>query len=261
MMKVSYFRKPAFTGSMIVAFATYFGVFSIFFLVALYLQIVLGYSAYRIATLFVPMAVTMIVASAFAGRWVARSGPRLPVAIGCFAAGIGVLLTELALSGEVTYAFLMLSLTLAGIGFGIAVVPITSVALSVLPARHSGMAASATTTSREVGTVLGVAVLGSLFNQKMIDFITERLIQLEIPDEFRQIIITGVLTGQVPAGAGQTAEAAEQQYGPIVAKVITAAYDAVHSGVSFSLLVAALVILFSGLVAYTTFSTKRLQME
>jgi EmrB/QacA subfamily drug resistance transporter len=261
MLKVDYFRRPAFTGSMIVAFATYFGVFSIFFLVALYLQIVLGYSAYHIATLFVPMAVTMIISSAFAGRWVARSGPRLPVAVGCFAAGIGVLLTEFALAGEVTYAFLMLSLTLAGIGFGIAVVPITSVALSVLPAKHSGMAASATTTSREVGTVLGVAVLGSLFNQRMIDFITERLIQLEIPEEFRQTVITGVLTGQVPSGGGQSAEAAEEMYGPIVAKVIGAAYDAVHSGVNFSLLVAGFVILFSGLVAYATFSTKRLEVE
>jgi EmrB/QacA subfamily drug resistance transporter len=256
MLKIDYFRKPAFSGSMTVAFAAYFGVFSIFFLTALYLQVVLGYTAFRIATLFVPMAVSMIVASALAGAWVAQRGPRLPVAVGCLAAGAGVLLTDLALVGDVTYLPLVLSLTLAGIGFGIAVVPITSVALSALPAKHSGMAASATTTSREVGTVVGVAALGSLFNTRLIDFLTERLIQLEVPEQFRKIVIDAVLTGQVQ-GAG----AAEDQYGPIVAKVISAAYDAVHSGVSFSLIVAGCVILASGIVAWFTFSPERLAID
>jgi EmrB/QacA subfamily drug resistance transporter len=256
MLKVDYFKKPAFSGSLFVAFATYFGVFSIFFLTALYLLVVVGYSAFRIATLFVPMALAMILASGFAGIWVARSGPRLPVAVGCFAAGIGVLFTQLALAGEVTFTPLILALTLTGAGFGIAVVPITSVALSVIPARHSGMAASATTTSREVGTVIGVAALGSLFNTKLIDFLTQRLIQLEVPEEFRSIVINAVLTGQFSG-----AEDAEKTYGPIVAKVVTAAYDAVHSGVSFALLVAGGVILLSGLVAWLTFSPRRLELD
>jgi EmrB/QacA subfamily drug resistance transporter len=257
MLKVEYFKKPAFSGSLFVAFAAYFGVFSIFFLTALYLQIVVGYSAFRIATLFVPMALAMILASAFAGAWVARSGPRLPVAVGCFVAGVGVLFTQLALAGEVTFTPLILALTLTGAGFGIVVVPITSVALSVIPARHSGMAASATTTSREVGTVIGVAALGSLFNTRLIEFLTERLIQLEVPEEFRSIVIDAVLTGQFSTGA----EEAEKTYGPIVAKVVGAAYDAVHSGVSFALLVAGCVILLSGLVAWLTFSPRRLELE
>jgi EmrB/QacA subfamily drug resistance transporter len=257
MLDVRYFRKPPFSGSLGVAFAAYFGVFSIFFLTALYLQMVVGYSAYRIATLFIPMAIAMIVASAYAGRWVARVGPQVPVAVGCLCAGAGVLLTDLALRGDVAFAPLAFSLTLAGIGFGIAVVPITSVALSIVPAEHSGMAASATTTSREVGTVVGVAVLGSLFNTQLTSYLTERLIQLEVPERFRAVVITAVTTGQV-AGGGQGAAASEQQYGPIVAKVIGAAYDATHSGVSISLIVAGSVILGSGIVAWVTFAPGRM---
>jgi hypothetical protein len=174
------------------------------------------------------------------------------------AAGAGVLFTDLALRGSgASYVPLMLSLTLAGIGFGIAVVPITSVALSILPARHSGMAASATTTSREVGTVVGVAALGSLFNTQLTHFLTERLIQLQVPEQFRELVITAVLTGQVAGGSAE----AEAQYGPIVAKVISAAYDAVHSGVSISLLVAGCVIIVSGLVAWLTFAPKTLSLD
>lgn len=257
MVDMRYMRKPAFGGSLAIAFATYFGVFSIFFLTALYLQVVLGYTAYRTAALFVPMAVGMIVASAIAGRWVAESGPRTPVAVGCFCAGAGVLFTDLSLSADtVTYLPMVFSLLLAGVGFGIAVVPITSVALSALPARHSGMAASATTTAREVGTVIGVAALGSVFNGKLIDFLTTRLIQLEVPPDWQKFVIDAVLTGQF---SGDLAKQAEALYGDMVTKVVGAAYAAVHSGVSLSLIVAGGVILASGLVAYFTFTPARLE--
>jgi len=47
---------------------------------------------------FVPMATAMIVASLFAGRWVARSGPRMPMTVGCVLAGIGIILTEVVLT-------------------------------------------------------------------------------------------------------------------------------------------------------------------
>jgi EmrB/QacA subfamily drug resistance transporter len=253
MLDVAYLRKPAFSGSLAVAFAAYFGVFSIFFLTALYLQVVIGYSAYRTAALFVPMAVAMILASAFAGRWVAHAGPRIPVMVGCLAAGAGVLLTDVSLSGNVTFVPLALSLMLAGLGFGIAVVPVTSVALSVVPPEHSGMAASATTTSREAGSVVGVAVLGSLFNGRLTADLTERLTHLGVPPQFRSIVITAVETGQVPSG-GKGAAGAEQVYGPIVAKVIGAAYGAFHTGLSVSLIVAGGVILASGIVAGFTFA-------
>ena len=261
MLEVAYFKRLPFSGSLVVAFATYFGVFSIFFLTALYLQIVLAYSAFRTAALFVPMAVGMIIASSFAGKWVAARGPRIPVAFGCLAAGAGVILTDVALLGTVTYAPLMLSMALSGIGFGIAVVPITSVALSSLPARHSGMAASATTTAREVGTVLGVAALGSLFSSQLSVYLTARLTEQGVPMEFQGLIKEYILTGSVPPGMETFINAAEQAYGPQVEAAKQAAFDAVHHGVSISLLVAGCVILVSGVIAWFTFSPKNATVE
>ncbi len=256
-LDMSYLRRAPFSGSLAVAFATYFGIFSIFFLTALYLQIVVGYSAYRTAGLFGPMAVAMIVASAFAGRWVARVGPRVPVAVGCTAAGLGVLLTDWALAGSVSFVVLALTLTLAGAGFGTAVVPVTSVALSVVPASHSGMAASATTTSRQVGSVLGIAVLGSLFNGRLTSDLTERLTQLDVPAPFQTVVIDAVKTGAAPRG-GEQATGAEAAYGSIVARVIDAAYQAFYTGLSISLIVAGAVILASGVVAAVTFGHGRM---
>ena len=250
-LDLRYLRRPAFTGALSVGFAAYFGVFSIFFFTALYLQVVVGYSAYRTAALFVPMAAAMIVSSAMAGRWVARAGPRLPMAAGCLAAGAGVLLTDVALRGTVSFGPLAAALTLAGLGFGAAVVPVTSIALAVVPAEHSGMAAGATTTSRELGAVVGVAVLGSLVNGHLTTDLATRLAHLGVPRAFQDVVITAVETGQVPRGSRGVA-AAEQAFGPIVARVVDAAFGAFRTGLGISLTVAGAVILASGAIAWFT---------
>ena len=256
LLDMGYLRIPAFSGSLAVAFAAYFGVFSIFFLTALYLQMVIGYSAYRTAALFAPMALGLIISSALAGLWVSRSGPRIPVTVGSLAAGVGVVLADVALRGPVSFGWLAGALALAGIGFGIVIVPVTTVALGVVPAAHSGMAASATTTSREVGTVIGVAALGALFNGRLTSELTRRLTQLDIPANLQQTVITAVETGQVPQG-GTGAASAQQQYGDIVAKVIDATYQAVHTGVTISLAAAACFMLAGGLVAWLTFGSPK----
>ena len=221
------------------------------------MQEVVGYSAYRVALLFVPMAVAMILASVFTGRWVGRVGPRLPMGVGCMAAGAGVLLACLALQGQIHFTALAAALTLAGLGFGIAVVPITSVVLAVIPPAHSGMAASATTTSRELGSVVGVAVLGSLVNGNLTVGLAHRLAELGIPAGAQQIVITAVETGKIPSGGAGGAAGAEKTYGSIVTKVIDAAYGAFHTGLNVSLIVAGVVILAAGLVAWSTLAPMR----
>jgi predicted MFS family arabinose efflux permease len=272
MLEMRYFRRAPFSGSLTVAFAAYFGVFSIFFLTAIYLQVVAHYSALRLAVLFVPMAACMIISSSLAGKWVAGRGAQAPVTMGCMAAGMGVIFTEMALSREPNFAFLVLALVVAGIGFGVAVVPITTVALSALPSKHSGMAASATTTTREVGTVLGVAVLGSIFNNKLLTYLTAKLTELQVPAAMHQSVKDAVLLGKIPGGfdmysavvKAPTREAALAEVAKftdpnqhLIAKGIAdatdAALSAVGNGVSWSLWVAGGVIIASGFVAYFTF--------
>jgi EmrB/QacA subfamily drug resistance transporter len=249
-LDVRYLRRPSFSGALVVAFGAYFGIFSIFFFTALYLQVVVGYSGYRIAGVFAPMAAAMIVSSLVAGRWVSHTNARLPMTVGCLAAGLGILLTDVALRGQANFGSVAVSLTLAGIGFGVAVVPVTSVALAVVPAEHSGMAASATMTSRELGTVLGVAVLGSLVNSHLTGDLTRRLVDLGVPAPFQKVVITAVETGQVPGGS--QAAGAQQAFGPIVAKVIDAAFGAFRAGLSIALIISGVMLLGAGLVAWLT---------
>ena len=126
--------------------------------------------------------------------------------MGCAAAALGIVLADAALRGQQP-GFLALAapLMLAGLGFGIVVVPATSVALATVPPEQSGMAAAATTTSRELGTLLGVAVLGSLVNGQLASGLSQRLASLGVPAAFRGLVINGVETGQVPKGSTASA--------------------------------------------------------
>jgi hypothetical protein len=232
MLELKYLRRPGFVGPLVVTFTIYFGVFSIFFFTALYLQSVVGYSGFRIAVQFLPMAAAMVVGSLLTGRWVARSGPRDPMVVGCLLAAAGTLLTQHYLGGADPFGPLLLALTVAGAGFGIAVVPVTAAVLGLVPAERSGMAASMSNTSRQLGAVFGTAILGSIVYGRLLTDLTNRLNQLAVPEVFHRLVIDAVVTGQVTGGNADSAAAA---YGPIVGQVIAAAGASFRAGLSAAL--------------------------
>jgi MFS family permease len=178
MLNPRYLKPPMVKVALFAAFAVYFGVFAIFFLTALYLDIALQFSGWKLAGMFAPMALAIVVGGLLAGPWVARLGSRQPMIAGCALAAGGIALARVEITrlplpqhGDVsTTQFLILAfaLALAGLGFGVTVVPLTSAVLSNIPARHSGIAASATNTARQLGAVVGVAALGAIVNARLV---------------------------------------------------------------------------------------------
>jgi EmrB/QacA subfamily drug resistance transporter len=252
MLDLSLFRKGPFAGSNFVAFAAYFGTFSIFFFTALYLQVVAGASAFQTAIDFLPMAAGLIIASALTGPWVARIGPRLPMTIGSVLAGTGILLSGAVLSPHVDFATLAWVLPIAGIGLGAVLVPVTSVPLTIVPPERSGMAASCTNTSREMGAVFGVAVLGSVVNAKLTGDLAMRLKQIGVPPSFQSLVQHAIATGGESGGAASSAEHSKNAVvARIATKVVQAAYDAFGSGLHEALVISGCLILVGALVAAT----------
>jgi EmrB/QacA subfamily drug resistance transporter len=252
LLELRYFRNGAFAASNVVAFTTYFGVFSIFFFVALYLQLLANQSPFGTALDFVPMTVAMIGASVATGYWVARRGPRVPMTVGCLLAATGILVVDRLLGPNVGFAQLGWSLPIAGAGFGIALVPVTSAALSSVPEARSGMAAAATNTSRELGAVFGVAVLGALVNAQLTSNLKLRLHALGIPASFDAIVIHAVTHGTAPSNAQQAAKInpAAAAAPELVAKVLHAAERAFYSGLHLALLISAALLFAGAVVAF-----------
>jgi EmrB/QacA subfamily drug resistance transporter len=259
-LNVRYFKRAAFAGSSIIAFTVYFGTFAIFFMVALYLQVVASSSPLSLALNFIPLAVGMVAASLFTGRWVAAWGPRIPMAVGCLLAGLGILLTNVMISPHAGIAQIGWTMFLAGVGVGMAMVPVTSAALGSVPAKHSGMAASTTNTFRELGAVVGVAVLGSIVNGQLTVNLVQRLTAIGIPKSYQSLVVSAVTTGTYQGGA-KSAVAKDPAITHIVDEVVSAAYGAFGRGLNISLNIAAGLLFASAVLALASVYGRRLHLE
>ena len=206
LLDLKYLRVPRFLVANTVAFCAYFATFAVFFFTALYLEEVVGDSGYQIALVFLPMTTLMIVASVLAGRWTSAAGPRWSIVVGCLLFSAGLLLTTFTLSPDPPYAPLALALALTGIGIGTTVVPITSSALSAVPPERSGMAASATNTSREIGAPASRS-WARWSTRNCTPASSSRLGHLGIPANFQLIVINAIETGTVPSSGRATGPA------------------------------------------------------
>jgi EmrB/QacA subfamily drug resistance transporter len=252
LLDLKFLRVPRFLVANIVAFCAYFATFAVFFFTALYLEEVAGYTGYQIALVFLPMMILLAAAALLAARWTVAIGARATIFTGCLVFALGLLLTSFTINPHPGYLALAAALSVTGIGVGGTVVPATASALSAVPPERSGMAASTTNTSREIGAVTGVAVLGALVSAKLSADIIARLQALGLPKSIQQIVINGVETGLVPSsgktqGAGGAAGAGQ---GKLVQEVIQAAYSAFQSGLHAALYLSAVLVLLAGIFSF-----------
>ncbi len=246
-VRLEFFHNPTFAAANVVAFATNLSVFSVFFFTALYLQLISNFTGNQIALVFTSLAVAMIVAGLAAGRWTARMGPKVPMVVGCGLAGLGLLLVDRQLTVTTSISALAWPLAIAGVGFGIALVTMTASVLAIVPPEQSGMAASTVNTSRELGGVFGVAVLGAVVNTQLTSGLDEKLSKLHIPLVYRKVVIDFVTTG----GNITSAENSPGVKGHtrLIARVLVAAEDSAGHGVHLALQIAAGIVLAAGVVA------------
>jgi EmrB/QacA subfamily drug resistance transporter len=249
LLDLRFLRVPRFFTANVVAFAAYFATFAVFFFTALYLVEVVGDSGYQIAEVFLPMTVLMVAASLLAGRWSTAAGPAWSLLTGCLLFSAGLLLTSLTLSPHPAYLPLAAALSVAGIGVGTTVVPTTSSALSAVPPERSGMAASTANTSREIGAVTGVAVLGALVSSQLHQNLVSRMSALGVPKLDQTVVINAIETGLVPSsrnasGAGAGYNSKEVQ------EVINAAYSAFQTGLHAALYLSAILVLIAGVLSF-----------
>ena len=246
-LRLEFLRNPTFAAANVVAFATNLAVFSVFFFTALYLQLISNFSGYQIALVFTSLAVAMIVAGPLAGRWTARVGPKVPMVIGCLLAGVGLLLVDQQLTASTSVAALTWPLAIAGLGFGIALVTMTQAVLTIVRPEQSGMAASTVNTSRELGGVFGVAVLGAVVNAQLTSGLNEKLVRLHIPLVYRNVVIQFVTTGGNITSAENSPGVKGHE--KLIAKVLVAAEGSAGHGVHLALEIAGGIVLAAAVVA------------
>jgi EmrB/QacA subfamily drug resistance transporter len=244
LLPLGFFRNPAYAMANIVAFATNFALYAVFVFTALYLRLVAGFSTWRIAVLFIPLAAALAVASVLFGHPTAHVR-RWPMVAGCVVAGGGMLLVDHLLTPDVSLGPLAGALLVVGVGFGAVLVTVTASALALVPAARSGMAASTVNASRELGGVMGVAILGAAISGHLTSSLDRRLSSLGVPSGFHGAIVSAVTHGQAPTGSSSAALG-----GPGLARQLAdAARSGYGDGMHTCMAIAAAVLLIAGLAA------------
>ncbi|MDT0549234.1 DHA2 family efflux MFS transporter permease subunit [Streptomyces lonegramiae] len=163
LLDVRVFRLPGVSAGSLIITAESIAMFGFFFLGLQYLQQILGYSPIRSGLALVSMALGAILFSPVAPGFAKRYGMRAVMGLGMalIAAGLGVLAATV--DGGGLWPFLA-STTLLGAGIAFAATPATEAIVAALPPEKQGVASALNDLTRELGGVLGIAVLGSVFN-------------------------------------------------------------------------------------------------
>jgi EmrB/QacA subfamily drug resistance transporter len=161
LLDIRFFRSPPFAGATALATVVFFVFAGFLFLNTLYLQQVRGQSPLEAGAWTLPLTIVLAVVSPLAGRFVGRHGPRLPVVAAgiAFAAG-GAVLAQV--TPGYPFGYLVLAYVLLGIAFGLVNPAITNGAVAGMPRSQAGVASATASVCRQVGSALGVALIGAI---------------------------------------------------------------------------------------------------
>jgi MFS family permease len=225
-----FFRSRSFLGANIVAFAISFGMFAVFFFLALYMQNILGFGPLATGVRFLPTTIVIMFAGPLAGRLSDRIGPRVPLTFGLL-----LVATSLAWQSRITvdtgFGFLVVPFILLGLGMGFTMSPMSTAAMNAVDRSKAGVASGTLSMTRMVGGTFGVAALGALVAAVGRHDLARSLPNL--PHAARERLVDSLGAGGAAAGAPGAVRDATQR----------AFVDALGTGLTiaaFSLLVAAL---------------------
>lgn len=155
-----------FSGGAIAAFGISASLYSMLLYLVLYLQDVLRYSAFGTGLRLLVLSGCVLAVSGLAGRLTSHVPVRLLIGAGLVLTGVGLLLMR-GLDASSSWTHLIAGLAVAGIGSGFVNPPLASTAVGVVAPQRAGMASGINSTFRQVGIATGIALLGTLFSNRL----------------------------------------------------------------------------------------------
>ncbi|WP_406485872.1 MFS transporter [Streptomyces phaeochromogenes] len=159
MMPLSIFASRQFTSVNLITLCVYAGLGGFFFLTALQLQIVVGYSALEAGAAMLPNTVLMLIFSSHSGELARRLGPRLPLTVGPLMSGVGMLMMLRVNSGTSYLVDIFPALLVIGAGMVVMVAPLTVTLLSSVDSENAGLASGINNAAARASGLVAVAAL------------------------------------------------------------------------------------------------------
>jgi MFS family permease len=160
MMDLKLFGDRTYSLAIITIFAALFAAYGMLLVITQYMQNVRGFSPTDAGFLLLPYSMSLMIVSLTAGKLVGVIGSRRLILLGIASqiVGFAVLIAGLQVSTVVVTA----GLIFVGAGAGLCLTPITSLAMTTVPAERAGMASGIMSAQRALGSTVGFAVLGSI---------------------------------------------------------------------------------------------------
>jgi MFS family permease len=195
------------------------GEFGAFFVLPIFLQAGLHLSAIRSGTWLLPAGIMAFVGGGIGGQLSRRYGPKYVITVGLTFEALGIWLYFFAFSGSTSFGALLPALVLHGIGIGFATSQLTNVVLSDIPPQKAGSASGAAGMVRQVGTALGIALIGAIFVSQATSHVRHDLNRAtNVPPAVKAQVLKGVsdgVGGGAPPGV-DTNTATGRQIGALV---------------------------------------------
>jgi len=162
-MPLRILRTPGLASTSVVRGLLASGLFSTFFLGALYLERVQGYSALRTGMAFMPLTlVVAVLSTGVTARLMGRFGARRVMLPGLVLAGLGLLLMSRIGEHSSYFPTMFFALLILGLGAGTAFIPLLAVAMAQVPPADAGLASGIVNVSMQMSGAIGLAVLGTI---------------------------------------------------------------------------------------------------
>src|SRR5215204_4854414 len=167
MVKLELFRIRNFWVASVIGLAVPFGLFGNFFPMTVFLQGALGMTPLEAGLTMMPMSLMLMFVAPVSGRLSDRIGARWILTTGITLVAVGILFITSQVSATTNWRTLLPALVITGTGMGMTFAPMTAAAISQVPPRISGSASGILNTSRNIGQLLGIAVLGSVLQSRL----------------------------------------------------------------------------------------------
>jgi EmrB/QacA subfamily drug resistance transporter len=193
MLPLGFFRDRAFSAANGASLAMYFGMFGSIFLLSQFFQTAQGYSPFEAGLRVLPWTAMPMIVAPIAGALSDRYGGRPFLAGGLALQAVGLAWIAAVSSADVAYSELVGPFIVSGIGMGMFFAPVANIVLTAVGPRDEGKASGASNAIREVGGVLGVAVLASIFSS---------VGGYETPEIFNVGLVAATWAGAAVVGVG-----------------------------------------------------------
>lgn len=216
-IRFSLLRHRNFRGGMAVKFVVNFVLATLFFLLPLYLQEILGYSPVKAGVLMLPLSATFLVSLPLGAKMMERYGPRRPIVIGLVLATLSLAFIS-NITIETTYMDMWPPMLALGFAIGLVLTPMNLVAVNAIPVKQHGEATGILTTVIGIGSVMGVALTAGVF-RTLEDNQFDRVLKHmghQIPNDIQRVL-EGILTH------AEDAKEALEKFPPLVQRDIVGA--------------------------------------